>query len=484
MMADEAFALSPINARAAMPSDADYDAIREAFMETSRGRWFLSEYTKRNRNADTRMVLDAVARIEQTLAAQKQPNGSSALGESLVAIHAIVGEARAEVARAIAGLGNDAVLTAACQGARIIREVSWTLRECGADVRICNLLDNQVGAIEAGQRLVSEIDRDGVLAAFDGLLDRVHDLAGEARPQRAQPAPASEEPTSPADDGDLSTAIAAAPSMTAAHSEPASETAPAAPTAEPLSPDPALTIITGTATDELEFVEAGGSQPPSEAATATPETFSADGPEPTAGEIEDVDSVLDLVALEMSAPQPDEPSELEAAIETARIELERADAAERADAQRAELAQHIAAASPDIEQLVAEVATPHEAVIETSDAVSEVAVDATSDETSTESASLEEGSAEIQSFELGERGEPLYATQPGPGAVRMPEPVMAAAPLAAAPAVTPAPAASAAGSLGAALLASGVVGHPGPSRGDALAPLRRMSQPEKIAFFS
>ncbi len=71
-MADEAFALSPISARAAQPSEEDYDAISEAFMETSRGRWFLGEYAKRNRNADTRMVLDAVARIEETLAAQKQ----------------------------------------------------------------------------------------------------------------------------------------------------------------------------------------------------------------------------------------------------------------------------------------------------------------------------------------------------------------------------------------------------------------------------
>jgi len=78
MMAEEAFALSPISARAAQPREEDYDAISEAFMETSRGRWFLSEYAKRNRNADTRMVLDAVARIEQDLAAQKQPAPATA----------------------------------------------------------------------------------------------------------------------------------------------------------------------------------------------------------------------------------------------------------------------------------------------------------------------------------------------------------------------------------------------------------------------
>src|ERR1700709_1979746 len=96
VMADEAFALSPISARALQPSEADYDAIREAFMETSRGRWFLSEYAKRNRNADTRMVLDAVARIEDTIAAQKKPEpDDNKLNEALAAIKASLVEARA-----------------------------------------------------------------------------------------------------------------------------------------------------------------------------------------------------------------------------------------------------------------------------------------------------------------------------------------------------------------------------------------------------
>src|SRR3954468_18464441 len=71
-MADQAFALSPISARATLPGEEDYAAISEAFMETARGRWFLREYAKRNRNADTGMVLDAVARIEQSLVAQKE----------------------------------------------------------------------------------------------------------------------------------------------------------------------------------------------------------------------------------------------------------------------------------------------------------------------------------------------------------------------------------------------------------------------------
>src|SRR5436305_13646520 len=101
-MADEAFAISPISARAAEPGQADYDAISAAFMETARGRWFLGEYARRNRNADTRMVLDAVARIEENLAAQKQAMPEDRLPAALEAIRQAVDAARDVAAQAAA----------------------------------------------------------------------------------------------------------------------------------------------------------------------------------------------------------------------------------------------------------------------------------------------------------------------------------------------------------------------------------------------
>lgn len=142
-MANEAFALSPISARATQPSEEDYDAISEAFMETSRGRWFLGEYAKRNRNADTRMVLDAVERVEQSLAAQKEPAAEpdNGLAEALAAIRTVVGEARSAAAAAVDGLALEETLAPVRKGARIIREISWRWREIGADGRICDLLD-------------------------------------------------------------------------------------------------------------------------------------------------------------------------------------------------------------------------------------------------------------------------------------------------------------------------------------------------------
>ena len=200
-MADEAFALSPISARATLPSEEDYDAIREAFMETSRGRWFLSEYAKRNRNADTHMVLDAVARIEHSIAAQKQAPATGLI-ESLGAIRAIVHDAKAAATQAMSTADGHATLIAARDGARVIREIAGTLRECGADIRICDLLDTQLAAIDSGHREIAAIShRDAVLASFDLLMLQIGDLAAgdalaaapqaEAPPQPAEPAAAA-----------------------------------------------------------------------------------------------------------------------------------------------------------------------------------------------------------------------------------------------------------------------------------------------------
>ena len=185
-MADEAFALSPISARASLPGEEDYEAIREAFMETSRGRWCLGEYARRNRNADTRMVLDAVARIEEALAAQRQqqPSAQEEHAQALAAIRSAVAEAEQTASVALDGLGLEKSLAPIRKGVRIIREISWRWREIGADGRICDLIDSQAGAIEAGCAQIAGIDpRAALRAAFDLInssIDRFSDGLAEA----------------------------------------------------------------------------------------------------------------------------------------------------------------------------------------------------------------------------------------------------------------------------------------------------------------
>jgi hypothetical protein len=211
-MADDAFALSPISARATQPREEDYEAISDAFMETSRGRWFLGEYAKRNRNADTRMVLDAVARIEENLSAQRAPASDGGLADALAAIRNAVDEARASASVASDSLAREQALAPIRKGARIIREISWRWREIGADGRICDLLDSQVSAIEAGCGQIASTDPMIALnAAFDLIRERIaeFDDGDMPAPQGAEETVAAPEPrdevpafTSATDDDD------------------------------------------------------------------------------------------------------------------------------------------------------------------------------------------------------------------------------------------------------------------------------------------
>jgi hypothetical protein len=191
-MAHEAFALSPISARAAQPSETDYEEIREAFLETARGRWFLGEYAKRNRHADTRMVLDAVARIEQTLETLQQPLADTQLAEILAMISNVVDQAAETAASAVDRLAIEERLAPIREGARILKQISWRWREIGTESRICDSIDSQVGAILESCRQLAGIDiRAGLTESFELIRTRIEALAeddGKAVPPAAAPA--------------------------------------------------------------------------------------------------------------------------------------------------------------------------------------------------------------------------------------------------------------------------------------------------------
>jgi hypothetical protein len=388
-MADEAFALSPINARASLPSEEDYDAISQAFMETSRGRWFLGEYAKRNRNADTCMVLDAVERIEQTIAAQKPPAPESGLTEALAAIRHAVGEARAAATAAVEDLALQETLAPVRKGARIIKEISWRWREIGADARICDLLDSQVGAIEGACEQISPASTlAAVGAAFDLLKARIggFDDGDAAAPQAAEtavPSPSSAaHDEAPAAMAEIARAASATDDAEAAMSLPA----------EAVVESVEVTAEVVAATAEV------AAETDSMAADAADVTSEAVGDSAEAADAYD-EALLDMVALEMGAPD----------------DAEFEDAADEVD--------------------------------------------------------------------------PTAESPPAEPVAEMPEPVMvseAAAPTAPAavqPSLQPALEPLVEPSLGSTLLANGIIRKPSPVS-DPLAPIRRMSQAEKIAFFS
>ncbi|MCS3928301.1 hypothetical protein M2175_003332 [Bradyrhizobium elkanii] len=441
-MANEAFALSPMSARAAEPNEQDYDAIREAFMETARGRWFLGEYAKRNRNADTRMVLDAVAKIEETLAAQRQPVVEDRLPEALVEIRRAIREAETVAIAAFDPAAIEASLAPIPRGVRIIKEISWRWREIGADGRICDLIDSQLASIEAACGQLSTIDpRVELKAAFDLLRDRVEQLDGDGdtAPQAAvHPAPAAMATEAPV-------AFTEAPQDIAA--TPTPEAAIEASTAEARAVgEEAIDVAT-----ELEPVAGNHVGPEEEVAEAAAFTEVTDGVSlDAAAEAED-EAILDAIALEMAAPDPEfdeitEPVELEAAIP---------------EPMAAEVAAPIAAELP--EPVAAEPAVT--AVAEEPAEDAPIAMDSLARLTD----AIAEAAAEV-----------MEQPAPAMGAAA----TFGAAPTATLPMPSPLSASLPEPSLGATILASGILQKPRAAANDPMAPIRRMTQAEKIAFFS
>ena len=362
VMANEAFALSPISARANLPSEADYEAIRDAFMETSRGRWFLGEYAKRNRNADTSMVLDAVARIEGALAAQKQepPVAEDKRAELLAAIGSAIAKAEEAASSALDGMAVEDGLAPIRKGARIIKEISWRWREIGADGRICDLIDSQVAAIEGGCSHIAGHDpRTALRAAFEIIRASIKAFSDEEAPADAPEDDFVVDAPAPSDH------VAAVAAQVDATQEAAHE--------------------------EIIFAP----EEPGESAIAASPSQQIGADAVDAYDASD-EAVLDLVAAEMAASDPDE-------------------AAPVAGHSR----EHVA--EPPL----------------------------------------------IEPFVVASRPEPAMIEEAWP----RPSPQVIRAP-------------SERPSLGATILASGLLQRPKQPASDPLAPIRRMTQAEKIAFFS
>ncbi len=164
----------------------DYLAIEAAVMETARGRWFLSEYARRNRNADTDTLLGAIDKLEKTLVKERAPGMAvERLKMDLADIAHSIEKTKEEIAqikheddvgterfvRASSELDAIVSQTESATGeilgaAEKIQEYAWTLREQGADEGHCDSLDEQATNIYmacsfqdlTGQRIQKIVD--------------------------------------------------------------------------------------------------------------------------------------------------------------------------------------------------------------------------------------------------------------------------------------------------------------------------------------
>lgn len=193
----EARSLTPL-------SETDYEAIEAAVMETARGRWFMTEFAKRNRQADTMQLLGAINRIERVVGlGLPEPVAEPDIGEAA----ALIADLRIDLER-ISGKAEERasglaarIETAAgtiIQATESIQEAAWSLREAGANEMLCDMLDQRAAAISAATVVVDgtvkQIDKIAdTIAMLDSSLRAVAGLAQgavEAEPFTAPPQPA------------------------------------------------------------------------------------------------------------------------------------------------------------------------------------------------------------------------------------------------------------------------------------------------------
>src|SRR5262249_52831947 len=77
--------------------ERDYQAFSTALSASARGRTFLSEYTRRNRNADTELLLAAIDRLQAMIAANKTAKTSEPVRFELLALLNDISGARDEL---------------------------------------------------------------------------------------------------------------------------------------------------------------------------------------------------------------------------------------------------------------------------------------------------------------------------------------------------------------------------------------------------
>jgi hypothetical protein len=146
-------------------TDADYEMIAAAVLETARGRWFLAEHARRNRHADTRLVLEAIEKLERSVVQRNEGIEPERVRVDLVEMMNAITRTKAEIAAIRPPRNSDSHIGQASteldaivdttekatsdilSAAERVQEMASKLRERGVDAAICDLIESHATEI-------------------------------------------------------------------------------------------------------------------------------------------------------------------------------------------------------------------------------------------------------------------------------------------------------------------------------------------------
>jgi hypothetical protein len=122
----------------------EYAAIEAAIVQSAKGRAFLNDYLRRNRSAETAMMLESIAKLQRAL-------DENAMARRLESLHADLGRLKRQIEAARQGqreTGSDSI-DAACKALDVLRETMRDLSMLGVADEACSVITHQTEVIAA-----------------------------------------------------------------------------------------------------------------------------------------------------------------------------------------------------------------------------------------------------------------------------------------------------------------------------------------------
>jgi hypothetical protein len=137
----------------------EYGIIESAVMETARGRWFLREYARKNRHADTLLILKAIEKLASQTQNLSQNIDTDHIRRELEDMAQAIAVTRHEIGALHADIEQEIrTTTVSCEldsivaatekatskileAAEQVQETAWTMREQDIDEESCEKLD-------------------------------------------------------------------------------------------------------------------------------------------------------------------------------------------------------------------------------------------------------------------------------------------------------------------------------------------------------
>src|SRR5262245_20392693 len=120
--------IAQASAPSGAPDEDDYQAFCQTLSASERGRAFLAEYARRNRNADTEQLRAAIEQLQSDMVAQPTPHRTDLVKQQLRELLDEIGNAQCELDELLLATKTEALAELIARVESRVSLILWSLR--------------------------------------------------------------------------------------------------------------------------------------------------------------------------------------------------------------------------------------------------------------------------------------------------------------------------------------------------------------------